>query len=57
MGLAVSHAEQSAELLCPFRQVLLTDAYQRRPVMRQHRHALLPDGAWMPFVPYLAGAA
>ena len=57
LGLGVSQAQQSAELLCPFRQVLLTDAHQRRPVMRHHRHALLPHGAWMTFVTHLAGAA
>jgi hypothetical protein len=53
----VSQAQQSAELLCPFRQLLLMEAYQRRPVMGKDGHPLLDDSALQAFVTHWAGAA
>src|SRR5712692_1509951 len=47
IDLTVSHSQQSTELLCPFRPMLLLDAPQSRSMLSHHRHSLLPHGAWM----------
>jgi hypothetical protein len=49
--------KQSAELLCPFRQTLLPDAYQGRAVMGHHRHAQLHRGTLKTFVTHVTRTA
>ena len=49
--------KQSAELLRPFRQLLLTDAHHGRTVMGHDGHPLLHDSARKAFVAHLAGPA
>ena len=55
--LTVSQSQQSAELLCPFRQTLLTDAHHDCTVMGHRGHAQLYHSPWMTFVTHLASAA
>ena len=43
--------QQTAELLRPFREALLLDAYHSRGIMGHNRHACLEDGPLMAFVP------
>lgn len=50
-------AKPSAELLSPFGQTLLTNAYQDRPVVGHHGHAHLEHGALQTFVAYLMRTA
>jgi hypothetical protein len=53
----VSQAQQTAELLCAFREPPLTDADHGRAVMGYHRHSQLHDGALKAFITYLSCAA
>ena len=57
IDVTASQSKQSSELLCPFRQPLLTDSYQGGCVVGHHRHAQLNDGALRPFVTNLSGSA
>jgi len=47
-------SEESAELLCSFRHMVLTDSDQDSPVMRHHRHALLEHRTCKAFVTHVA---
>src|SRR6266853_6089719 len=49
--------QQSAELLSPFRQTLLTHAHQDCPIVGHHDHAHLDHGALKTFVAHLIRAA
>lgn len=53
----VSQSQQSAELVCPFRQTLRTDAHHDRAVMGHCGHAPLSHGTWMTWVTHGASAA
>src|SRR6266446_7962675 len=50
-------AKQSAELLSPFGQTLLTHAHQDRSIVSHHGHAHLDHGALKAFVAHLIRAA
>jgi hypothetical protein len=57
MDMTAPQPKQSAELLCPFRQPLLTDSHHGGRVVGHLRHALLHHGALWPFVAHLASTA
>ena len=47
-------AQQSAELLCAFGQLLLANASYDSTIMGHHGHPLLDHSALKPFVPHVA---
>ena len=57
MYVRAPQAKQSAELLPPFGQTLLTNAHQDRPIVGHHGHAHLDHGALKTFVAHLIYAA
>src|SRR6266508_2480048 len=52
-----SQTEESAELLRPFRQAVLSNPSQRGTVRSHHRHVELDGCAMRPFVAQLPGTA
>jgi len=57
IDITAPQSEQSAELLRPFREALLTDTHHGCPIVSHHRHTQLDRSALRPFVPHLTGAA
>ena len=52
----MSQAQQTAELLCSFREPPLADVYYGRAVMGYHRHSQLHSGALKAFITDLSCA-
>ena len=57
VDITVPQAEQSAELLRPFREALLPDTHYGCPMVGHHGHAQRECSTLWPFVPHLTGAA